>query len=501
MNSSRPAFPGRRARRVASRRLGLRSPRARVTAVSLRTRVTAVASLAITVAVVLGVLVMYLLQMQSVHRTIDSQLRTYAAQIAQSAPTGNWPRPLAASSLDPDAEAQVLGPGGRVLAATRTLVGLPPVYTLPAGSGTPVRQKAADGVIPNDIHIVAVRTTVAGRPVTVITTTSTGLLSHVNSEFLRHLLWGLPVILILAAGTVWLVVGRALRPVERIRHAVTDITSADLSQRVPEPGTSDEIGHLAHTMNDMLTRLDEAAKKQRRFVADASHELRSPLAAIRTTLEVGLAHPDRAPWPTIAERAAQQSLRLEELIQQLLLLARADERLLSAQQVPVDVDALLQDIRATTVAHHLDIDLQLAPGALTMGSPDHLGRMFRNIIDNAIRYADHRVVISAATARGSVQVEISDDGPGIPAEERERIFDRFVRLDSSRERGGGTTGLGLAIAREIVTAHGGRIVIAESPTGGARVVITLPSATGAQTNSQQSRAPRADPARPAQESP
>src|SRR5216684_1538755 len=455
MNSSRPAFPGRRARRVASRRLGLRSPRARVTAVSLRTRVTAVASLAITVAVVLGVLVMYLLQMQSVHRTIDSQLRTYAAQIAQSAPTGNWPRPLAASSLDPDAEAQVLGPGGRVLAATRTLVGLPPVYTLPAGSGTPVRQKAADGVIPNDIHIVAVRTTVAGRPVTIITTTSTGLLSQVNSEFLRHLLWGLPVILILAAGTVWLVVGRALRPVERIRHAV----------------------------------------------ADASHELRSPLAAIRTTLEVGLAHPDRAPWPTIAERAAQQSLRLEELIQQLLLLARADERLLSAQQVPVDVDALLQDIRATTVAHHLDIDLQLAPGALTMGSPDHLGRMFRNVIDNAIRYADHRVVISAATARGSVQVEISDDGPGIPAEERERIFDRFVRLDSSRERGGGTTGLGLAIAREIVTAHGGRIVIAESPTGGARVVITLPSATAAQTTSQQSRAPRADPAHPAQESP
>jgi signal transduction histidine kinase len=128
--------------------------------------------------------------------------------------------------------------------------------------------------------------------------------------------------------------------------------------------------------------------------------------------------------------------------------------------------------------------------------------MFRNVIDNAIRYADHRVVISAATTRGSVQVEISDDGPGIPAEERERIFDRFVRLDSSRERGSGTTGLGLAIAREIVTAHGGRIVIAESPTGGgARVIITLPSATAAQTTSHESRAPRADPAHPAQESP
>jgi signal transduction histidine kinase len=278
---------------------------------------------------------------------------------------------------------------------------------------------------------------------------------------------------------VWLVVGRALRPVEKIRHAVTEITSADLSQRVPEPGTSDEVGQLAHTMNDMLIRLDDAARKQRRFVADASHELRSPLAAIRTTLEVGLAHPDRAPWPTIAERAAQQSARLEELIQQLLLLARADERQLSAQQQrAVDVDALLQEIRASTPAHHLDIDLHPAPGAATTGNPDHLGRMFRNVIDNAIRYAEHRVVISTTTTTtGAIQVEISDDGPGIPAEERERVFDRFVRLDSSRGRSSGTTGLGLAIAREIVIAHGGRIVMAESPAGGARVIITLPPAS------------------------
>src|SRR5216683_3280033 len=474
MNSSRPAFPGRRARRVASRRLGLRSPRARVTAVSLRTRVTAVASLAITVAVVLGVLVMYLLQMQSVHRTIDSQLRTYAAQIAQSAPTGNWPRPLAASSLDPDAEAQVLGPGGRVLAATRTLVGLPPVYTLPAGSGTPVRQKAADGVIPNDIHIVAVRTTVAGRPVTIITTTSTGLLSQVNSEFLRHLLWGLPVILILAAGTVWLVVGRALRPVERIRHAVTDITSADLSQRVPEPGTADEIGHLAHTMNDMLARLEDAARRQRRFVADASHELRSPLAAIRTTLEIGLAYPDRALWPVIAERAAAQSARLEELIEQLVLLAKADERQLSARREPVDLTAVLSDTVAHLPVHRAEIYLDAGANLAATGDADHLERLFRNIIDNALRYTASRVVITAAASGYVARIEIDDDGPGVPAADRSRVFDRFVRLDPSRERGTGTTGLGLAIAREIALAHHGEISLLGRPGGGTRVVVTLP---------------------------
>jgi signal transduction histidine kinase len=458
---------------------------------TLRTRVTVVASLAITAAVVLGVLVMYLLQMQSVRGTIDGQLRTYATQIVQSAPSGAWPQPLAASSLDANAEAQVLSSDGAVLAATRTLTGLPAVYALPARSTAPVRQKAADGVIPTEVRVVAVRTTVDGHPVTVITGTSTGLLSQVNSEFLRHLLFGLPIILIVAAGAVWLVVGRALRPVEKIRHAVTDITSADLSQRVPEPGTSDEIGNLAHTMNDMLGRLDEAATKQRRFVADASHELRSPLSAIRTTLEVGLAHPDMAPWPTIAERAAQQSARLEDLIQQLLLLAKADEHQLAVAQQPVDVGALLRDVVATTPAHDLDIDVDVTNGLSTVGNREHLQRLLRNVIDNAVRYARSRVLITATTTSDEVRVEIDDDGPGIPTADQERVFDRFVRLDHSRERGSGTAGLGLAIAREIALAHGGRILIDASSTGGTRMIINLSLATSGAPSTQHSPAPEA----------
>jgi signal transduction histidine kinase len=415
--------------------------------------------------------------MQSVRRTIDGQLRTYATQISQSAPSGAWPQPLPVSSLDANAEAQVLAADGTVLAATRTLAGLPAVYALPAGSSVPVRQKAADGVIPVEVRVIAVRTNVASQPVTVITGTSTGLLSQVNSEFLRHLLLGLPIILILAAGAVWLVVGRALRPVQRIRHAVTDITSADLSQRVPEPGTADEIGQLARTMNDMLTRLEDASHKQRRFVADASHELRTPLAAIRTTLEVALAHPDRAPWPIIAERAAQQSARLEQLIQQLLLLAKADEQQLTGQHQDVDLTALLREVIDNTPTHHLDIVLDVDAGAAAVGNPDHLRRLFGNVVENAVRHAQTRILITALTSGDHVLVEVDDDGPGIPVAERERVFDRFVRLDHSRERSSGTTGLGLAIAREIAGAHGGEIAIAESLTGGARVVITLPHAT------------------------
>jgi signal transduction histidine kinase len=442
---------------------------------TLRARVTVVAGLAITAAVVLGLLLMYLLQMNSVRRTIDGQLRTYATQIAQSAVNGTWPAPLAPSSLDPNAEAQVIAADGHVLAATHTLAGLPAVYRLSAGSATPVRQKAADGIIPGEVRVIGVRTTVGGRPVTILTGTSTGLLHEVDAEFIRHLLIGLPIILILAGTTVWLVVGRALRPVERIRHAVTEITSADLSQRVPEPGTADEIGHLAHTMNEMLIRLEDAAGRQRRFVADASHELRSPLAAIRTTLEVGLAHPDQAPWPAIAERATQQSARLEDLIQQLLLLAKADERQMSARQRRVEVGALLRQVATDTPGH--DIALDLEPGLATVGNGDHLRRLFANIVDNAARHARSRVLITATTTAGGVRVEVDDDGPGIPATERERVFDRFVRLDGSRERRSGNAGLGLAIAREIARAHHGHVTAADSPDGGARVIITLPLAT------------------------
>jgi signal transduction histidine kinase len=313
-----------------------------------------------------------------------------------------------------------------------------------------------------------------------VTGTSTSQLTQVNETFARLLLIGVPGLLILATTTVWFVVGRALRPVEKIRHAVTEITAADLSQRVPESGTDDEIGNLARTMNDMLARLEDSAFRQRRFVADASHELRSPLAAIRTTLEVGLAHPDRAPWPHIARRAARQSVRLEALIQELLLLAKADDRQLAAARRPVELAGLLEEVRATSPAHQADVQIAASRDVVTIGSPEQLARLFRNIMDNAIHYAEHKVLITAAAEPQFVRIEVIDDGPGIPAEERERVFDRFVRLDASRERASGSTGLGLAIAREIAVAHGGRIAIDDAAGGGARVVITLPrSGSGA----------------------
>jgi signal transduction histidine kinase len=447
---------------------------------TVRARVTAAAGLALTAAVVLGLVVMYRLQLNSADRTIQDQLRTYATQIAQSAAGDRFPRPLPPSVLDAAAQAQVLAPDGTVLAATRNLTGRPALYTLAPGSATPVRQLAADRAgLPSDLSVYAEHVTAGGRPVTIIATTVTYLRSQVNQTFARLLVIGVPFLLVLAGGTVWLVVGRALRPVEQIRGAVTAITSADLSQRVPEPGTDDEIGRLARTMNDMLARLEDAAARQRRFVADASHELRSPLTAIRTGLEVGLSYPDRAPWPQIARRAERQSRRLEQLIAELLMLARADAGQLAARRQPVDLAALLADLRAATLAPGIRVDLSVPPGTTTAGNPQDLSRMFRNLLDNAVRYARHSVLVTAAAGPDGVVVEIADDGPGIPAEERERVFGRFVRLDTGREHASRSAGLGLAIAREIAAAHGASIMLTATPGGGTRAVVTLGGAAGA----------------------
>ncbi len=444
---------------------------------TVRARVTVVAGLALTAAVVLGLVVMYRLQLNSADQTIHGQLGTYATQIEQSAAT--W---LPTGELPPSdlGQAQVLAPDGTVLAATRNWAGRPALYlyTLPPGSTTPVRTPAGDRMLHDDLSEYGEHATVRGRPVAIITTARTYLQSQVEQTFAWLLAIGVPVLLVLAGGTVWLVTGRALRPVEQIRGAVIAITSADLSLRVPEPGTDDEIGRLARTMNDMLARLEDSAARQRRFVADASHELRSPLTAIRTGLEVGLSHPDRAPWPEIARRAVRQSQRLEQLIAELLVLAKADAHQLAARRQPVDLAALLADLAATP-APGVSIGLSVAPGTATTGNPEDLSRMFRNLLDNAIRYARHRVLITAAARPEGIVVEIADDGPGIPEEERERAFGRFVRLDASREQASGSAGLGLAIAREIATAHGATIVLTEAPGGGTRAVVTMGSTAGA----------------------
>lgn len=282
-----------------------------------------------------------------------------------------------------------------------------------------------------------------------------------------------PLVLLLVAGTTWLVTGRALRPVTRIRREVEGITAERLHQRLAIPGSGDEIEALATTMNGMLDRLDASAIAQRRFVSDASHELRSPLATIRQHAELAQAHPAATSIGELAEVVSEEGLRLQGIVESLLLLARLDEGV-APHDEPVDLDDLaLGEVRRLRAAG-LDVDGSGIRAARVSGDPRLLGQLLRNLADNAARHARRRVAIAVTSNDGRVLVTIEDDGRGVPPGERERIFERFVRLDEARSRDGGGSGLGLAIAQGIAAAEGGSVGVDDSRWGGARFTVTLP---------------------------
>lgn len=283
-----------------------------------------------------------------------------------------------------------------------------------------------------------------------------------------------PLLMILVAVTTWLVVGRALRPVNRIREEVDGITAERLHRRVEVPASADEIAALATTMNGMLDRLDAAATAQRRFVSDASHELRSPLATIRQHAELAQAHPSTTSIGELAEVVSDEGLRLQGIVESLLLLARLDEGAGSLAE-PVDLDDVaLGEVRRLR-ARGLDVDGTAIHAARVHADPRLVGQLLRNLADNAARHSVGRIAIGVTPSDGTVFVTVEDDGSGVPPEERERVFERFVRLDEARSRDAGGSGLGLAIARGIATASGGTVSIDDSRWGGARFVVALPA--------------------------
>ncbi len=292
------------------------------------------------------------------------------------------------------------------------------------------------------------------------------------------LLAAVPVLLLVIAVFVWLVVGRALRPVETIRREVDAIGPAELDRRVAELGVDDEVGRLALTMNRMLARLDGAARAQRRFVSDASHELRSPLASIRQHAELARAHPNRLGDGELADVVLTEGARLQELVEQLLLLTRLDEGAVALVRRAVDLDdLLLDDARRLRDRGAVVVDTSGVGAARTLGDDRMLARLTRNLSDNAARHARSRVVLAARETADRVRLSVDDDGGGIPGEERDRVFERFVRLDDGRARDEGGSGLGLAIVAEIARAHGGTVHVETSPLGGARFVVDLPAGT------------------------
>jgi signal transduction histidine kinase len=435
---------------------------------SIRAITTAVATIVVAIALVIGAAGLIAALRRTMVDEVAEAAQGQAADVVRQLKAGS-PPVLEVAGAD-EQLIQVMTPAGAVVASSPNMAGRPAVVRLAPGQSaqvvTPLDDDefvaVAEGAqTPDGLRIVLV----ARALVDVLDTTTV---------ITRLLIIGLPLMVAVVALTTWFAVGRALAPVEAIRREVDEISAAQLHRRVPQPKAEDEIGRLAATMNRMLGRLESARNSQRRFVSDASHELRSPITSIRQHAEVALAHPDRVTAAELAEVVLAEQQRMQRLVEDLLLLARADEHVPLARE-PVDLDDLAFEeghrLRSTTPKR---VDTSGVSAARVQGDADALRRMLRNVGENAARLASSRVDITLVERDGEIVLTVDDDGPGIPQSERARVLQRFVRLDEARSRDEGGSGLGLSIVDEVVRAHGGSVSIELSPLGGGRVRITLP---------------------------
>jgi signal transduction histidine kinase len=383
--------------------------------------------------------------------------------------------PAELRTVSDDGVAQVVGADGSVVAASPNIDGRPAIADLDA-TGTP---QVATFEAPDDAETETYRVWYAagpapGGPVTAYVGSSLESVDEASAALRRALRIGVPLAVLLLGAVIWLLIGRSLARLDRIRAEVDHITEESLHTRVAGDGVDDEVGRLAATMNAMLARLDAAAQRQRDFVADVSHDLQSPLAAQRVTLELALAHPDRVDGQMLRTDVLGATVDMERLVRDLLVLAATDAGTVAPPAL-VDLDELVLEevVRARTTSR-VPIDTGRVSAAPAWANPDDVRRIVRNLLDNATAHAAARVEVAVdVEPDGRARLDVVDDGPGVPEEHRERIFDRFHRADDARARGG--SGLGLAIARSLAERAGGELELLPGP-GGAHLRLRLPGA-------------------------
>jgi signal transduction histidine kinase len=444
-------------------------------------RTTALAVLVVGLATVLGAALLLVSFREALLGELETSARLRTTGLAQE--VGDEAGEEADRALGlidaEDLVVQVVDLDGRVIASSPNVAGLP-LIARPAPDDAEAVRLPVD---PGSYLVVSEEISTPAGNGTLIVGVSTEGVDDSTRSILVLVAVGLPAMLLVVAATGWAVVGRALAPVEEIRRKVAGISAAELHRRVPEPAADDEIGRLASTMNAMLGRLEEAQLRQRRFVSDASHELRTPIATIRQHAEVALAHPDRSSLHGLASTVLAEDLRIQHLVSDLLLLAATDERNAPRRERPVDLDdlvfAVAGDLRAELRADRaLRVDTSAVSAGRVLGDEAGLRRVVSNLAENAGRHARSRIDLSLTTRNGQVVLTVDDDGPGIPEPDRERVLERFVRLDTARARESGGSGLGLAIVAQVAAAHGGDVAIEQSPIGGTRVRVRLPAASG-----------------------
>ncbi|MET7865197.1 sensor histidine kinase [Micromonospora taraxaci] len=459
----------------------------------------AIGVLGLTVGLALGGVVLLGALGFVLQRTVDTEAFRTADAVALLAAEDALPDPLPVAGGQ--VRVQVVDAQGRIRAASIDADRLVPMVR-PERLDHDRRQRLevpAERVgLAGPVRVVAVPVGTAADPLTVLVARSMADVRHSTHVVRTILLVAFPLLVAVLAAVAWRVVGATLRPVEALRRGAEEITGRAGAGRLPVPASADEIHRLAVTLNGMLDRLESARIRQRAFVSDAAHELRSPLTNIRTELEVAERLADRTDWTAVTANLLADTDRLSRLVDDLLLLARLDEAPPSRGVGPVELGALLAEVAARYPSP--PVRVESPPGPLwTTGNADELRRVLANLVDNAVRHADSAVVL-ATEATSTVGpavgpgvgayhlVTVTDDGPGIPVADRERVFDRFTRLDDGRARDDGGAGLGLAIVRELVRRAGGSIALTDGPEQrGLRVRLLLPAVAA-----EDSRGPHPD---------
>lgn len=457
---------------------------------SLRLRLTVVSALVLALGLSVGVLGLGVLFARARVADLDAELTAQAATLAALVRSDQLTQPLPVPPGSP-VLAQVVDSAGTVLASTpaagRVLSLVPPAAAARlSGRGATTADETGYGA--GRLRVLVLPATLSGTPVHVVAAASLADLDSTLGQLRRVLLVVTPLTVLAAALASWLALGAALRPVDEMREAAEAIgwsgDPALARGTLPVPPTDDELGRLATTLNRMLDRLEASARQQRDFASDAAHELRTPLATLLTELDVARAGGSSTDWDTASQAAIAQGHRLSDLIDDLLLLARADADRLGRTE-PVDLVGLASEqvdrirARCSSDARHLVLTCEVPDGAVVVdGDQAALERLLTNLLENAVRHASATVVTKVGTDGRTATVTVTDDGPGVPDDELDAIFTRFHRVDPSRSRAGGGSGLGLAIVRGVARSHGGDATATNTPGGGLRVHVALAPVRG-----------------------
>lgn len=436
---------------------------------SIRARTTIAASAIVLLCLLIVAITTILILQRSLENNILSTARLKAADIVASLDTQS-PEEIAIPQ-DDDTVVHLTDDDGVVLASNAPVEARSDLPTLAADEDGTFHIPSID-----DDPFIFVAATAEGEDITthVLVGKNSDLAVEATATSIRIAVIAFPVLLLLVSMIIWKLTGRALAPVERLRREVDSIQHS-VGARLEVPDTSDEISRLATTMNRLLTRLEEAQERRQRFVSDASHELRNPIASIRQHAEVALAHPDSTDVTQLARDVLSEDLRLQRIAEDLLLLARADEDALDVELEPVDLDDLVfEEADRLRRTGSFEIEIGSVSPARISGHRPSLQRAIRNVGDNAARHAHQKVSFSLTSDDGTAVLRVDDDGPGIPPEARGEVFERFTRLDEARDREHGGVGLGLAIVAEVVALHDGSATAGESRFGGARIELTFP---------------------------